>query len=168
MGKKIKRIALCLGVGAACVLTGGLAAPAIGAAVGGIMGLSGAAATSAGLAAIGGGALAAGGLGMAGGTAIIEAVAGGAGLVGTKIALSSKDAFKAKKENAQLREELKKNNVDLKTKQKVIVNLTARIMELEKKLEEEESKNDKNDEAIQSLKSQIEEIKKTLLVAQAA
>lgn len=66
-------------------LTGGLAAPAIGAFIGTtVFGLSGAAATSAGLAALGGGSLAAGGFGMAGGTALIASVGGiaGAGLAG--------------------------------------------------------------------------------------
>lgn len=64
---KLGKVLLILGAGAACVVTGGLAAPAIGAVVGTtFMGLSGAAATSAGLAALGGGALAAGGAGMAG------------------------------------------------------------------------------------------------------
>ncbi len=53
---KIGKVLLILGAGAACVVTGGLAAPAIGAVVGTtFMGLSGAAATSAGLAALGGG-----------------------------------------------------------------------------------------------------------------
>ena len=52
-------------------LTAGLAAPAIAAAVGGLMGLHGVAATAAGLAFFGGGSLAAGGLGMAGGLTII-------------------------------------------------------------------------------------------------
>lgn len=56
-------------------ITGGLAAPAIGAMFAGA-GLSGAAAISAGLAALGGGAIAAGGFGMAGGIAVI--VGGGA------------------------------------------------------------------------------------------
>ena len=67
-------------VGAA---TGGLAAPVVGEAIGGVvMGLSGAAATNAGLALLGGGSLAAGGLGMAGGTVVVAAgmgVVGGAG-----------------------------------------------------------------------------------------
>ncbi|UCZ53525.1 hypothetical protein LGQ02_01615 [Bacillus shivajii] len=63
------------GTGAA-LLTAGLAAPVIAGAIGGAMGLSGAAATSAGLAAIGGGAIAAGGLGMAGGMQIL--IGGGA------------------------------------------------------------------------------------------
>jgi hypothetical protein len=65
-----------LGLG---ILTAGLAAPLIGAAVGAAMGLSGAAATTAGLALLGGGSLAAGGLGMAGGTALIAGVGGVAG-----------------------------------------------------------------------------------------
>jgi hypothetical protein len=56
-----------------------VAAPAIGAAVGGYMGLSGAAATSAGLAALGGGSLAAGGLGVAGGTTILVTTGGALG-----------------------------------------------------------------------------------------
>jgi hypothetical protein len=49
----------------------GVAAPVIGAAVGGVLGFSGAAATSAGLAALGGGSMAAGGFGMAGGTVLL-------------------------------------------------------------------------------------------------
>ena len=80
VGKFLLGAAAVVGGGALCFVTGGLAAPAIGAAVGSAMGLSGAAATSAGLAAIGGGALAAGGLGMAGGTAIISAVAAALGM----------------------------------------------------------------------------------------
>ncbi|MEV0467672.1 hypothetical protein AB0I30_11380 [Nocardia tengchongensis] len=65
-----------LGLG---VVTAGWAAPAIGAAIGGTMGLSGAAATSAGLAALGGGSLASGGLGMAGGTALLTGLGGAVG-----------------------------------------------------------------------------------------
>ena len=44
------------------VITGGLAAPFIGTAIGGAMGLSGIAATNAGLALLGGGSLASGGV----------------------------------------------------------------------------------------------------------
>lgn len=63
-------------------LTMGLAAPAIGGAMGGAMGLSGAAATSAGLALLGGGSLAAGGFGMAGGTMLLAGIGGIGGIVG--------------------------------------------------------------------------------------
>jgi hypothetical protein len=71
--------------GAACFVTGGAAAPAIGSWIGStFMGLSGAAATSAGLAALGGGSLAAGGAGMAGGTTLVATAmaAAGAGAAG--------------------------------------------------------------------------------------
>ncbi|MFF0489899.1 hypothetical protein ACFYTQ_12855 [Nocardia sp. NPDC004068] len=64
-----------VGLGAG-VLTGGMAAPAVGAAIGGTLGLSGAAATSAGLAMLGGGSLAAGGFGIAGGTMLVTGVGG--------------------------------------------------------------------------------------------
>ncbi|MFH5208110.1 hypothetical protein ACHIPZ_07775 [Antrihabitans sp. NCIMB 15449] len=76
-----------LGAGA---LTGGLAAPAVGAAVGGTLGLSGAAATSAGLAALGGGSLAAGGFGVAGGTLLVTGVGGltAAGVAGASTRFS--------------------------------------------------------------------------------
>ena len=62
----------------------GVAAPVIGAAVGGVLGFSGAAATSAGLAALGGGSVAVGGFGMAGGTALLTGLGalGGAGAGG--------------------------------------------------------------------------------------
>lgn len=83
VGKFLLGAAAVVGGGALCFVTGGLAAPAIGAAVGSAMGLSGAAATSAGLAAIGGGSLAAGGLGMAGGTAVVSGVAAGLGAAAT-------------------------------------------------------------------------------------
>lgn len=85
-----KVVAVVAGGAAIGVLTGGLAAPLIGGAVGGVMGLSGAAATSAGLALLGGGSVAAGGLGMAGGTAVIAGTTGvgaaGVGAAGTWLA----------------------------------------------------------------------------------
>ena len=72
-----KKIGLIAGGGAVIgVITGGLAAPFIGTAIGGAMGLSGIAATNAGLALLGGGSLASGGFGIAGGTLMIAGVAG--------------------------------------------------------------------------------------------
>ncbi len=82
---KWRRFAAVAGGGAVIgLMTGGLAAPAVGAIVGTYaLGLSGAAATSAGLAMLGGGSLAAGGAGMAGGTLMVAGVAGfGAGATG--------------------------------------------------------------------------------------
>lgn len=66
------RLGLVGGTVVATLASGGLAT-ALGAAIGGSMGLSGAAATSAGLAWLGGGSLAAGGFGMAGGTILVGA-----------------------------------------------------------------------------------------------
>jgi len=68
----------------------GVAAPAIGAVVGGVLGLSGAAATSAGLAALGGGSVAAGGFGMAGGTVLLSGLGalGGAGAAAAGVRLT--------------------------------------------------------------------------------
>lgn len=84
--------------GAIAFFTGGLAAPAIGAIIGGASGLSGAAATSAGLAALGGGALAAGGGGMAAGVALVQGAAvvvgAGAGAVGAIAASATLDNHK--------------------------------------------------------------------------
>lgn len=74
-----KKTFFTIAAAAAVAITGGLAAPAIGTIIGGLMGLSGAAATSAGLALLGGGAIAAGGGGIAAGTAVII---GGGALVG--------------------------------------------------------------------------------------
>lgn len=76
------RIAIIASAAVALAITGGLAAPAIGSIIGGMMGLSGAAATSAGLAFLGGGAIAAGGFGMAGGAAVII---GGGSILGATI-----------------------------------------------------------------------------------
>lgn len=76
---------------AAVFFTAGAAAPftaAIGSAIGGMMGLSGAAATSAGLALLGGGSLAAGGFGMMGGTLLLTAIFEGSVLGGTQVASS--------------------------------------------------------------------------------
>lgn len=76
---------------AAVFFTAGAAAPftaSIGSAIGGMMGLSGAAATSAGLALLGGGSLAAGGFGMLGGTVLLTAIFEGSVLGGTQIARS--------------------------------------------------------------------------------
>ena len=80
-GRRWGRVAAVAGLGLGLgILTAGLAAPLIGGLIGGVMGLSGAAATSAGLAAIGGGSIAAGGAGMAGGTALLAGLGGAAGV----------------------------------------------------------------------------------------
>ena len=81
---KLSRVAKLVGFGLVGIALGVpaalFAAPAIGGAVGVLIGgYTGAAATSYGLAFLGGGALAAGGLGMAGGTLVITALGGALG-----------------------------------------------------------------------------------------
>ena len=89
------------GVLAGCA-TAGIAAPAIGAAIGGSMGLTGAAATSAGLAWLGGGSIASGGVGMAGGTALLTML-GGAGIGGaTGLTAQALNREQVKAEKAKL------------------------------------------------------------------
>jgi len=84
--------AIILGAAVVFAITGGLSAPIIGGAIGGVLGLSGAAATSAGLAMLGGGALTIGGFGMAGGTFVII---GGGALLGSLMGFSiSEQLFK--------------------------------------------------------------------------
>jgi hypothetical protein len=90
-------VPLIVGGTALGIITGGAAAPLIGTAIGGAMGLSGAAATSAGLALLGGGSLAAGGPGMAGGMALVGTLGGlvgaGTGLAGNKAIDISKEGL---------------------------------------------------------------------------
>jgi hypothetical protein len=73
-----------------------LLAPHVGAAIGGSMGLAGAAGTSAGLALLGGGSIATGGLGMFGGTCLVaaasSAVGASAGAVTQELSKQSLDA----------------------------------------------------------------------------
>lgn len=166
---KAWKVVACLGAGALCVVTGGLAAPAIGAAVGStFMGLSGAAATSAGLAAIGGGSLAVGGLGMAGGTAIISAIAGGVGTIATVVATSSIDIINVKKHNKEIREELKRANFDNATKQKLIIQLNADLEKVTAALSEERNKSNSSDEKIANMEMQLADILLTIKAAKAA
>ncbi len=166
--KKLTKALIAIGAGAACVVTGGLAAPAIGAAIGSsLLGLSGAAATSAGLATLGGGAIAAGGLGVAGGTLLIQAVAGGAGLVGAHIASNAIEGAKAKKENEEFREQLRKIKLDDATKQKIIVNLNSKINSLQNALNEEKHRTQRSEEKIKAMELQLDELEKTLCLAQA-
>lgn len=165
---KAWKVVACLGAGALCVVTGGLAAPAIGAVVGSsVLGLSGAAATSAGLAAIGGGSLAAGGLGMAGGAAIISAVAGGVGVVTTAVATNAAEGAKAKKQNEELRSELRKSNIDNATKQKVIIQLNEQVEKLRKVLADEKARGDKSDVRIRIIEEQLADVLETLKTAHA-
>ena len=140
---KLWKVASILGGGVLCVVTGGLAAPAVGAALGGMMGLSGAAAASAGLATLGGGSLAAGGLGMAGGAAVVSGVAGTVGAVGAAGIYSHAEStgeLKGKKEgytqaSSEYEKKLLKQAEEFLNQKN---NLSGNIQEKEKLLDEYE------------------------------
>ncbi len=102
-----KTIGLWGGAGLAIgLVTAGMAAPFIAAAIGGAAGLAGAAALAHGLAVLGFGSLAAGGLGMAGGLWIVAG--SGALVAGTTV---SAGAFLAQMGSIQAREEIVKLQV---------------------------------------------------------
>lgn len=155
---KIAHIVGIAAAGVACAATGGLAAPAIGAAIGGTMGLSGAAATSAGLAALGGGSLAAGGAGMAGGTLLIQAALAGTGMLAATGIISIPALRKKDEEINKLKKELEKNNLDSAKKQKIIKNLAKQNDQLKRELELEKKKNKSNAEKINLLEKMIRNI----------
>lgn len=166
---KLWKVAACLGAGALCVVTGGLAAPAVGAAIGStFMGLSGAAATSAGLAALGGGALAAGGAGMAGGTLLVSAIAGSIGVGAMAVGATVAEGTKAKKENSELREKLKNSNQSEATKQQIIKQLNEKLERLKAELNAEKIKGDASAKKINSLEEQIDDLYYTIKYAQKA
>lgn len=125
------------GAGALCFVTGGLAAPVVGSAIGStFMGLSGAAATSAGLAALGGGSLAVGGAGMVGGTALVSGVAAGLGATGAGVGAVIHSGEKAKRENKDLTQKYQDVCKDEKAKQEIIKKQQVQIDELRKQVKE--------------------------------
>ena len=139
---KIWKIAACVGAGALCVATGGLAAPL---AAGGL-----------GI----GGSLAAGGIGVAGGTVLVSAITGGVGSI--TVATTIAEGEKAKKENKKLKEMLTNANESNAVKQQIIKELNAKLDRLKDELDAEKKKNDASDEKIKSLEEQIRDIKDLL------
>jgi hypothetical protein len=88
----------------------GIVAPAVGSAIGGLSGLTGAAAVSQGLALLGGGAIAAGGFGMAGGTFVVSVLTDLAISSALEYSLSGFDASDAHKEMSRVIKQLDVNH----------------------------------------------------------
>ena len=84
------------------------------------------------------------------------------------IASTVAEGEKSKKENEELRKELKKSNMDNATKQKVIQNLNKRIEKLEQALAEETEKRQRDEEKIRILQEQVDDLFETYAVACAA
>lgn len=143
-------------------------ATAIGAALVTGTGLTGAAASSAGLALLGGGAIAVGGFGVAGGIAVV--VGGGAvlgGMVGGGAAMlfmASPDIAlsQAAKLEVVLKEIILGLRKDIELAQEILKKQGECIIELRKRLQEEELKNKKNKDAIKNLKKAIEYLEEAL------
>lgn len=152
-------------VGAAlCAATAGVAAPAIGAFLGNAAGLSGAAAAGHGLALLGGGAIAAGGGGVAAGTAVVVTAGGivgaGAGALAASVGVNIANAYDKK----QLKEYVKKQLKNEKTKQEIVKDLVEsiklqkeRITSLEKAMASKRDIDHAN-EVVENLISQKQEL----------
>lgn len=103
---------------------------------------------------------------IAGGSKLMRSVADGLNVVGSKISFSLESTKKAKEENKALREQLKKTTLTEAIKQKVIVQLGAKIASLTEQLQSEKRRNQKNEEMIRELQEQIDDLMKTMEVAQ--
>ena len=77
-------------------------------------------------------------------------------------------AKKAKEENKQLREQLKKDTLTEAVKQKVILQLHSKITNLMQQLKVERERNQKNEEMIRLLQAQIDDLMLTMEVAENA
>ena len=158
------------GAGAAVVIGAGafLVAAPIGAAIGGIAGLSGAAATNFGLALLGGGSLAAGGFGMAGGMAVVTGIGAAAGFSGISGAalMMELGAARSRAELIKLqvayKEVLLHNQADMAKAQLVIKDLAAQLDELREQLDVERTLNDRNAHRVKELEKTIEAVERSL------
>jgi uncharacterized tellurite resistance protein B-like protein len=98
----------------------------------------------------------------------LRSVADGLNTIGSKISFSLESAKKAKEENKELREQLKKNTLTEAVKQKVIIQLAAKIASLKEQLQNEKKRNQQNEEMIRELQAQIEDLLLTMEVAENA
>jgi peptidoglycan hydrolase CwlO-like protein len=165
MAWSIKKLTLVAGGtvigGAACFLTAGAAAPAVGTIIGStFMGLSGCAATSAGLAALGGGAIAAGGGGIAAGAAVITASLTGAGALLGALGMGTMANF-FKEANKAFEDALYVQK-DYAKAQEIIRQQEGEIRELQNWITTERSKRDKDKDEIRKLDEAIAKLTKVI------
>jgi hypothetical protein len=159
-----------IGITAAVALgvAGFVAAPLVGAAIGGAAGLGGAAAVAHGLAILGGGALAAGGAGMAGGMWLVAGVGVAAGLIaaGGGTALYELGSATARGELVKLQITFKLGlldaNRDMAKAQQVITNLIEQADVTRVVLEEERRLNDDNSQRVEDLEVTLRDIEEAV------
>lgn len=165
MAWNAKKIALVAGGtvvgGAACFLTAGAAAPAVGAFIGStFMGLSGAAATSAGLAALGGGALAAGGGGMAAGAAAVGTAMATSGAVLGALGMGTVANF-FQDSNKEFEEALNVQK-DFAKAQRIIRQQEAKVRDLRSKLDAEKARRKSDKGRIARLEKAVDQLAKVV------
>lgn len=97
---------------------------------------------------------------------VSQSVSKGVKLLNQKISSSIEIARKTKEENEELREKLKNNTLTEAIKQKVIIQLNNKILNLTAQLKAEKERNDKNEEMIELLQLQIQELIETKEVAE--
>lgn len=165
MAWSLKKIALVAGGtvvgGAACFVTAGAAAPAVGAFIGStFMGLSGCAATSAGLAALGGGAIAAGGGGMAAGATLVTVSLTGAGTLLSALGMGTLANFF--KDSNKAFEKALHEQKDYKKAQEIIQQQEAKIRQLQDNLSDEKAKINADADKINKLENIITKLTEVL------
>jgi len=159
-----------VGIAAAVALgvAGFVAAPLVGAAIGGAAGLGGAAAVGHGLAILGGGAIAAGGAGMAGGMWLVAGVGVAAGLLaaGGGTALYELGSATARGELVKLQITFKLGildaNRDMAKAQRVITNLVEQADATRTVLEEERRLNEDNAQRVEDLEATLTDIEEAI------
>lgn len=104
---------------------------------------------------------------VAGGKIVASGISSSVGKASTKLSDAMKRAKTLREENKKLREELKKTTVSEATKQNIILRLNAKISELTSELKREKTKNKQNEEMIRLLQAQLEDLERTMVVAEA-
>ena len=97
---------------------------------------------------------------------VSKSVSKGVKSINNKISSTLEITRKTKEENEALREKLKNNNVTESIKQKIILQLNNKILNLTTQLKIEKERKDKNEEMIELLQMQIIELTKTKEVAE--
>ena len=103
-----------------------------------------------------------------GGFSFAHSVSFGVGIVGTKLSNSVESAKQLREENKVLREKMKNETVSERVKQRVITQLHGKITMLRAQLKAEQERNNKNEEMINLLQSQIDDLLETMTVAENA
>ncbi len=101
-----------------------------------------------------------------GSKAVASGIAAGVGKASSKVSDAVASYKKLREENKQLREELKKTTVTEAVKQNIILQLTDKVTSLTTELKRERERNNRNEEIIKLLQAQLDDLEKTIEVAE--